>query len=92
MGLLHGQQAEWSRGEHGLKWRLLMCQVGAYANRFRFLQLEYDEVRERLAHLERLFKQHGCTTCDALLDLAAKAEEDLDRWFQMEGVAHQPIR
>lgn len=64
----------------------LTCQVGAYAKRFRFLQLEHEEVSERLTMLERLFKQHDCTSSEELLDTAAKAEQDLDRWFQMEGV------
>lgn len=59
--------------------------MAQYAQRFRFLQLEHDEVSQRLAMLDRLFKQHDCTSSDALLEVAAKAEADLDRWFQMEG-------
>ncbi|BDA41836.1 DNA repair protein RecN [Coccomyxa sp. Obi] len=59
--------------------------VAEYAKRFHFLQLEHDEVSQRLAMLDRLFKQHDCSSSDALLGLAAKAEADLDRWFQMEG-------
>ncbi|EIE25588.1 P-loop containing nucleoside triphosphate hydrolase protein [Coccomyxa subellipsoidea C-169] len=59
--------------------------VGDYAMRFRFLQLEHNEVSQRLAVLDRLFKQHDCSSSDALLEVAAKAEADLDRWFQMEG-------
>lgn len=63
----------------------VVLQVGDYAKRFRFLQLEHDEVCQRLAVLDRLFKQHDCTSSDALLEAAATAEADLDRWFQMEG-------
>ncbi|CAL8460865.1 g396 [Coccomyxa elongata] len=59
--------------------------VAQYAQRFRFLQLEHDEVSQRLEMLDRLFKQHDCSSSDALLEVAAKAEADLDRWFQLEG-------
>ncbi len=62
-----------------------LWQVGAYAQRFRFLALEHEEVTARLAALERLLKQHGATSCAALLQAARKAEGDLDAWFLMEG-------
>jgi hypothetical protein len=61
--------------------------VGAYAQRFRFLALEQAEAGQRLAGLERLLKQHGAASCAALLEAAARAEADLDRWFTMEGEA-----
>ena len=62
-----------------------LVQVEAYAQQFRFLQLEHDEVSQRLSRLERLFKQHVCTTSEQLLEATAKAESSLDQWFQMEG-------
>ena len=66
---------------------LRLMQVEAYAQQFSFLQLEHDEVAERLAELERLLKQHTCLTSEQLLDATAKAESSLDQWFQMEGAA-----
>ena len=62
-----------------------LVQVEAYAQQFRFLQLEHDEVSQRLLLLERLLKQHSCTTSEQLLDATAKAGSSLDQWFQMEG-------
>ncbi|KAK9819715.1 hypothetical protein WJX72_001582 [[Myrmecia] bisecta] len=59
--------------------------VSQYAEQFRFLQLEHDQVAERLEDLERLFKQYDCSTSDELLAAAEQAERDLDQWFQMEG-------
>ncbi|CAL5219355.1 g1171 [Coccomyxa viridis] len=59
--------------------------VEAYAQHFRFLQLEHDEVSQRLKQLERLLKQHSCLTSEQLLEKTAKAESSLDQWFQMEG-------
>lgn len=59
--------------------------VEAYAQQFRFLQLEHDKVRQRLKQLEQLFKQHSCHTSEQLLENTAKAEFKLDQWFQMEG-------
>lgn len=60
-------------------------QVEAYAQQFKFLQLEHDEVSEKLSKLERLLKQHGCYTSEELLEASSKAERSLDHWFQMEG-------
>jgi hypothetical protein len=76
-----------------LKQEMLRWQVGEYAKRFRFLQLEHDEVSQCLAVLDRLFKQNDCSSSDALLEIVTKAEADLDRWFQMEGAIphHTPV-
>ena len=60
--------------------------VEAYAQHFRFLQLEHDEASQRLKQLERLLKQHSCHTSEQLLEKTAKAEGSLDQWFQMEGM------
>ena len=60
--------------------------VEAYAQHFRFLQLELDEVSQRLKQLERLLKQHSCYTSEQLLEKTARAESSLDQWFQMEGM------
>ena len=62
-----------------------LVQVEAYAQQFRFLQLEHDEASQRLSQLERLFKQHACTTSEQLLEATAKADSSLDQWFQLEG-------
>ena len=62
-----------------------LVQVEAYAQQFRFLQLEHEEVSQRLLQLERLLKQHSCTTSEQLLEATAKAGSGLDQWFQMEG-------
>ena len=64
--------------------------VEAYAQHFRFLQLEHDEVSQRLKQLERLLKQHSCYTSEQLLEKTAKAESSLDQWFQMEGEPAYP--
>ena len=61
--------------------------VEAYTQQFRFLQLEHDNVRQRLKQLEQLFKQHSCHTSEQLLENTAKAEARLDQWFQMEGTS-----
>lgn len=65
---------------------ILEEKVEAYAQHFRFLQLEHDEVSQRLKQLERLFKQHSCYTVEQLLEKTATAESSLDQWFQMEGM------
>ena len=62
-----------------------LAQAEAYAQQFQFLRLEHDEASQRLLQLERLLKQHSCTTSKQLLEATAKAESSLDQWFQMEG-------
>ena len=65
--------------------------VEAFAQHFRFLQLEHDEASERVKQLERLLKQHSCFTSEQLLEKTAKAESSLDQWFQMEGEQAYPL-
>lgn len=61
-------------------------QVAEYARTYNFSQIEYDEILHRKQKLNRLFKRHGCSSSEELLDKAAQAAAGLDRWFTMEGM------
>ena len=66
-------------------------QVTAYARKHRYLQQERDEAASRLQQVEKLLKQYDCSTSGELLQAAAEAEADLDKYYQMEGApAIQP--
>jgi DNA repair ATPase RecN len=59
--------------------------VEQYTRQYRFNQMEYKEVSERLQEVQKLMKQYDASSADELLDAAERAAVDLDTFYQMDG-------
>ncbi len=59
--------------------------VEQYSRQYRFNQMEYKEVSERLQEVQKLMKQYDASSADELLDAAERAAVALDTFYQMEG-------
>lgn len=59
--------------------------VERYSRQYRFNQMEYKEVSERLQEVQKLMKQYDAMSADELLDAAERAAVALDTFYQMEG-------